>query len=383
MSESEPVVSQESPAPTSSPTESAGLVGVSGWSGVTADQVERFRRTLMALAAGLIILVAGVYLLREFAGLIQQIVAAVFLTYLLNPIRQSLSAKGLPTWLAITVTILGLGLITLMLTVVLQVGLADLSTKTPQYLGTLNDKLHRWSESERLPGLVRDTLAGMMANDQPILQRNLGLARSAIETGFKLISNAVVVLIYLIFLMAESGGLNRRIDEAMTPSRASETRRVLSEINHAVSGYLWVKTFVSAIVGVATTLLARWYNLDDPLVWGMLAFFLNFVPYLGSVVAIALPTMLALIKFDTAGPAIQIALLLFVVHNIVGYVIEPILTGRRLDLSPSLVIISLGFWAWIWGPAGLVLAVPLMSVIKIVMQHMAATRGAAMLMSNG
>jgi len=382
MSESPPVASQECPRPASSPIVSTGVAGVSGWSGVTTDQMEGFRHTLMALAAGLIVLVASVYLLREFAGLIQQIVTAVFLTYLLNPIRQWLTDKGLPTWLAITVTLSGLGLTILMLAAVLQVGLADLSTKMPQYLGILNDKLQRWSESEHLPGAIREGLAAMLADDRPLLERNLGLVRSALETGFKLVSNAVVVVIYLIFLMAESGGLRRRIDEAMTPKRASETRRVLSEINQAVSGYLWVKTFVSAIVGVATTLTAHWYQLDDPLVWGMLAFFLNFVPYLGSLVAIVLPTMLALIKFDTTGPAIQIALILFVVHNVVGYVVEPILTGRRLDLSPSLVIISLGFWAWVWGPVGMVLAVPLMSVIKIIMQHMDATKGAATLMSN-
>jgi predicted PurR-regulated permease PerM len=123
------------------------------------------------------------------------------------------------------------------------------------------------------------------------------------------------------------------------------------------------------------------FGVDFALLWGFLAFLLNFIPNIGSIVAVILPILIALLQFDSASTALILLVLLMTTQMIMGNVIEPKMMSFSLDLSPLLVLVALIFWGWIWGIWGMILAVPIMSILKIVFENVEALKPIGIVMS--
>jgi predicted PurR-regulated permease PerM len=124
------------------------------------------------------------------------------------------------------------------------------------------------------------------------------------------------------------------------------------------------------------------FGVDYPIFWGIVAFLLNFIPYLGSWVAVALPVLLSLVQFESPWRAVILLLILLSIQNAIGYAIEPSIAGSRLNLSPLVIILSLAFWGTLWGIVGMILAVPLVVVIKSILENIPETRPLATMLSN-
>ena len=135
-----------------------------------------------------------------------------------------------------------------------------------------------------------------------------------------------------------------------------------------MQNYLAIKTLVSLATGVTAGVLVWALGLDFPLLWGLLAFIFNYIPNLGSVLAGVPPVLLAILQLGP-GRAVAVALGYLVINTVFGNFIEPTLMGRRLGLSTLVVFLSLVFWGWVWGPVGMLLAVPLTMVIKIALEN--------------
>jgi predicted PurR-regulated permease PerM len=118
--------------------------------------------------------------------------------------------------------------------------------------------------------------------------------------------------------------------------------------------------------------------------WGVLIFLFNFIPYIGSLVAVSLPIVLSILQYAEEEPwkPLLIALLLLVVQRVVDNWVEPRLTGHKLGVSPLIVLLSLAFWAWLWGIVGMILAVPLTVISKIILENIRETKPLATLISN-
>jgi len=117
--------------------------------------------------------------------------------------------------------------------------------------------------------------------------------------------------------------------------------------------------------------------------WGVLIFLFNFIPYIGSLVAVTLPIILSILKYaDEPWKPLLITLLLLLIQRVVDNFIEPRLTGRKLGLSPLIVLLSLAFWGWLWGIVGMILAVPLTVIAKIILENIPETKPLATLLSN-
>src|SRR5262249_7601952 len=135
-----------------------------------------------------------------------------------------------------------------------------------------------------------------------------------------------------------------------------------------VQRYIRLKTGIALVAGVLLTGWCALLGLDFPLLWGLLVFVMNFIPTIGSLIATIPPVVLALPQFGP-GRAAVILLGFVVVHTLLGNVLEPSLMGRRLGLSTLVVLISLIFWGWLWGPVGMLLAVPLTMLVKISLEN--------------
>ena len=127
------------------------------------------------------------------------------------------------------------------------------------------------------------------------------------------------------------------------------------------------------MLGIATTVTMYWLGMPNPLLWGVVAFVLNYVPYAGSAATLVLLTVVAVVSFDSLGKALAAAGCYLVLTTVEGQVVQPILVGRRLDVRPLVVFLSLWFGGWLWGIAGVALAVPLLVAAKALRLELGAS----------
>ena len=157
---------------------------------------------------------------------------------------------------------------------------------------------------------------------------------------------------------------------------------VLSEIQRQTSRYLWLTTLISLGVGVATWAVLAIAHLPNALLWGAVAALLNFIPYVGTALSAVLIGAAALLTFDGIERTVIVLAAYSVIHVISGYIVTPIVLGRRLPLNQLALFVGLVFWTWVWGAAGAILAVPLTVMAKVVCDHVPRLRPVAVLLDN-
>lgn len=175
----------------------------------------------------------------------------------------------------------------------------------------------------------------------------------------------LLVLILMVFMLFEASTLRRKIQSAL--ASAIDIER-LGEVASDVQKYLAIKTFTSALTGTCVYFWVLFFNIDFPILWGLIAFLFNFIPVIGSIVA-SIPAILICLITHDVGTTIILTVGYIVINVGISNFFEPILFGQRLGLSPLVVFLSLLFWGFIWGPAGMLLSIPLTMVVKIFLEH--------------
>jgi len=191
------------------------------------------------------------------------------------------------------------------------------------------------------------------------------------------LSNTFLVLLTLIFILLEAAGLPKKI--AMISGGADWA----GEIGAAVRNYVAIKTWLSLATAVLLGLWLWWLGVEYWILWALLAFFFNFVPNIGSIIAAVPPVLLAIVQPDgSLSKALAVAIGYAVVNVVIGNAIEPRVMGRGLGLSTLVVFVSLVFWGWVLGPVGMLLSVPLTMITKIVLEGSEETRPLAILLGS-
>jgi len=208
--------------------------------------------------------------------------------------------------------------------------------------------------------------------------RSLG---SSIGSFLSLAANTVVVLLLMIFILLETEHFPARIVYAYGEARSVKILEVARTIVGDVMKYLSIKTLIAVITGLLFTGFLGACGVEFFVLWGVLAFVLHFIPYVGSYAAGLLPVAMIFIQF-TPGAALLMLAVLVIIQLVLGSYVEPRVMGRELKLSPLFIVLALAFWGWVWGIVGVFLAVPITATIKIVMENFSGTRGIARLMSD-
>jgi predicted PurR-regulated permease PerM len=195
------------------------------------------------------------------------------------------------------------------------------------------------------------------------------------------IINIILVLIFMMFILAGWTRLHRRIDRAFEPERAQRIAAMIESVEERVQTYLLAKTIISlgtALVGMGILVL---FGVDFVIICGLFIFLLNFIPNIGSVIASLFPLLLCFLEFGLSWKLPLLAACMVGLQMLFGNVLEPMLMGKGLNLSPLVVLLSLIFWGWVWGIIGMVLAVPLTATLKIIFEEIDTLRPIAILMS--
>jgi AI-2 transport protein TqsA len=315
-------------------------------------------RILVGVAA-LMIIVAG---LRAAQPILVPLALAAFLTVTSMPLLTELR-RYVPTFVAIPLVLLLIVALLVAIGAIATNSLLEIREALPRYVirfGVIYGDLLAWLAAHRvvLPGATEEVLV----TPTRIVNLATGLLRGF--AGF--MSVVFLVALITLFLFAEAAGVPRKIRAATGLSELDLNRygRIMNEVQR----YLAIKTATSLSTGILIGIWALVLGLDFALFWGLSAFLMNYIPTIGSLVAAVPAVLLALLQFGPGG-ALLVASGYLVVNTVIGSLIEPAVMGRGLGLSPFVVLLSLLFWGWVWGPIGALLSLPLTMVVKILLEN--------------
>lgn len=305
------------------------------------------------------------------------IAVAVLIWFLINALSDALARraprlpKGAPLAAAVFVLILGVVLV---------------STIITRNVGALTEGLT--GVDDRLVAAAEQGLAALGLDHRIDVGRVLrgfrfeDLMTAALSTAQGLVSDVGLVLLYVVFLLVDQRFYEPKLRAlAPDPEGRLRLRRTLKRIADETRAYLWLMFLISLGVGVATGLVLWAFGVAGAAFWGFLAFTLNFIPTIGSILGVAIPCVYALLTLSDPAILLLLAPALAAVQFTAGEVVLPRVMGDRLNLSAFAILLLLVVWGAMWGPAGMFLAIPITVILMIVFAEFAATRPIAIALS--
>lgn len=336
--------------------------------------------TLLAITLSLFLVCLSGWLLAAGRTLLLPFVIALIVWYLINALsglfrKIPIGTWRLPGWVALPLSLVAIFLAATLVFDMVTVNLAQLARDAPAY-------------QTRLEQVFSDVMRPLKLED-PIELRDLlpdAIVPRMVTAGASFLTtiagSASLVFIYVLFLLLEQSTFDRKLQRLFKdPAKASAAFTVRAEINRSITHYFGIKTAVSLVTGLITSGLMTAAGLPYAPLFGFIAFLLNFIPTVGSLISVVFPSVLALVSYDTLGPFVLIALGLGAVQFLLGNLIEPRLMGSSLNLSGLVIMLSLSFWGAIWGIVGMVICVPLTVVLLIICSKFEKTRPVAVLLS--
>ncbi|MHC4838629.1 MAG: AI-2E family transporter [Planctomycetota bacterium] len=355
----------------------------------------RPNRSVVVLLSILTVILVG-WVLHVGAAIIQPLVIALLLTVMLQPLVARMARLHIPPWLTVLALVAGLFIGLVQVGLVLQANVAQFLGETvaadPELIDPVLETQEELSSGFDWPKLVDGLEVRLQDSAMPQEVQDLfvesmreldlaGVVRGVIDGGLGFTSSLMLIMIYMMFIFAESTIFKRKI-LSLSEDR-EETQNILENIGKGIQRYLGVKTAVSLMTGSLCYFVLVMLQIPYALLFGLLTFLLNYIPTFGSIIAAIFPTVTALAVEASWSKAVMVIFCYLSVNITLGSVLEPRILGRELNLSPLVIIISVVVWAGLWGVVGAFLAVPITSAIQIVMLNSPRLRPVAILLSIG
>lgn len=328
----------------------------------------------LLLMACFVIVVAG---MRAAEQLLVPFFLSLFIAVLCSPPLVWMKSKGIPNGIAILLIIALVVVIGLLIGVIVGSSITSFKEDLPQYQQRLTGLSAALFEKLRQLGFNLD-LTQIKSSFNP--SAALTLAGSTVASFGNVMTNAFLILLTVVFILAEEVGFSDKI--RLANSDSAKTLEAVGRFTKAVNRYMAIKTALSLVTGLCVMVWLWVQGVDYFILWGLLAFLLNFVPTLGSILAAVPAVLLALVQLGPADAAITGVGFVFV-NVLIGNVIEPRVMGKGLDLSALVVFLSLVFWGWVLGPVGMLLSVPLTMTVKIALESFEDTRWVGVMLGSG
>ncbi len=325
----------------------------------------------------IVIFISGV-VLRVAKPVLFPFFLAIFLSFILSPILVFLTRYKVPKTISIAFILIASFFISYLLGALFYSSGKAFASDLSGYGEKLNSILNLLQEkigSHRLEGEPFDWTKQINFN------KMANFLLSSLGPFFSFISNLFLIFVFLIFILAGRGKILSKVKTSFPDPRGKKILDIIQKIDNQIQRYLAIKTVISLITGGLAFAVLAAFRVDFALVFGFFTFILNYIPNIGSIVATILPSTMALFQFGSAWPALWILIILSAIQVILGSLVEPRVMGEGLGLSPLAVLFSLFFWGWLWGLPGMVLAVPITSIIKIICSNIPSLNFVAVLIS--
>lgn len=327
---------------------------------------------LLFLMACLVVVVYGV---KFAAPILLPSSLALFLAVLSLPLVLFLRHRGVPVWAAIGLTVLGNVAVVGLIILLASSSFRELQTQIPHYATRLQDL-----QSSAIDWVGRRLglpLGSYARTDLFTAEEIVNFAGNVVGRIAQFLSMTFLVFLVMIFMLAEANAFPEKFRHVVgNQANMDRWAKVVQEMQ----SYLLIKTAISLATGVLIGVWASVTGLDFPVLLGLIAFLMNYVPTVGSIIAAIPALLLSLVMVGTLPHLLLVGLGYVVVNALLGSLLEPHLMGRRLGLSTLVVILSLIFWGWAWGPLGALLSVPLTVIVKIWLENTRDLRWVAVLL---
>lgn len=331
------------------------------------------RTRLIGIATIVVVIVA----LRMSRPVSMPVIAGLLVAAMAWPVRRWCE-RFMPRPLALLTTVLLVSAIALSLVAAIGWGGAEVGSRILERRDRL-ESLHRQASGAasrvgvRLPDLPGDGAGRGRSTPPPTPAAGGASQRSpaarAMAAAFSGLGLLALTIGFSALAMAEARDVRLRVRRRFPKEKAERILGISEEAARAVRRYVGVKALTSAITGSATLVIALAFGLDLALLWGALTFLLEFVPSVGSVLSVIPPVLYSFVQFDSLGRPLALAAALTVAQLTLGNYVDPRIEGRMLSLSPFVVLASIILWAWIWGPPGALLGVPITVALLTVAKH--------------
>ena len=334
-----------------------------------------------------IILSLVVVCLIYFKGLLQPFVLSLFTWYLISATKSTIAkirykGKAMPRRLASILALLLIFGIFYGLWSILSYNIQLIIEKSGEYSKNINGMVEAFGAIPLLDQLpvIEDVDKFIIDNLSSLdLQGYIGGIVNSLSLVF---GNFAVIIVYVIFLLLEENFIPVKLEQIFqNTDRKGTLQDILADIGKSINTYFFVKTSMSLLTGALSYIVLLLFGVDFAALWAFLIFLFNYIPYVGSLIATLLPALFAIFQFASFWPFLWVFLAVEAVQIFVGNYIEPKIMGKTLNLSPLFVILALSFWGSIWGIVGMILSVPIVSVIVIIMSHFPSTKNIAIFLS--
>ncbi len=334
----------------------------------------RGRTTLLSVAAVIIIIFA----MQAAKVLLVPFLLAVFLSLVSVRPLMFMQRQKIPPVVAVLLIVVVMMLILAVFGVIVGTSIAEFTAALPTYQARLDAMMKGFLQF----------LATRLDGDQPVENLGdvidpgwaMGMAATMLNALRDVLTNTFLIFLTMTFILLEASTFPVKITAAF--GGGDEHMVTFREFLVNLGRYLGIKTVVSLATGVTAWLLTWSVGLDFPLLWGLLAFLLNYIPVIGSIIAAIPPVLLALLQFGP-GASAGIGIGYVIINVTYANVIEPRLMGYGVGISPLVVLLSIVFWGWVFGPVGMLLSVPLTMTLKIALEINEDTRWIAVLLGSG
>lgn len=329
------------------------------------------------LSYALFATIAVIFMLYIGKNLLLPLAIAILINFVIQELKRKIGklhikGKHLPIRLQ---SILAFGIIVLGLVVfgnLLYSNVQNITAVLPTYQKNINQLFSQWGNI----GQIDLSLLSKEWLNKDMISSSV---RIAVESVSGVLSNSLIIFLYLVFILMESNLFSKKIE--LIYSENNKVSYILERINTSISQYLSLKTLTSFLTGFASFIILYALDINFAFFWAFLIFALNFIPTIGSLVATLFPTLIALLQYGNLYQPLIVLVAIGAVQFLVGNVIEPKIMGTSLNVSPLVVIVSLSFWGMIWGVTGMILSVPLTIVIIIIASQFKSTEWLAILLS--
>lgn len=331
---------------------------------------------LTSVFQGLIITLIVVFVLDTAESVILPFIFAVFLSFILEPLVNLLMKLKIPRTLSVIITIFFTFLVLYLVGLVIYASKKSFSTNFHTYEMHIKGMLE--SASISLEKFAGNPLNMNLENvDWFNTFQDFSITKSmlaGIGSFFSFLWNIILVIIFVVYLLVGKTNLYSKIERAFSKEKSKKIIKVFENIISQTQTYLNTKSLVSLITAALSLIVFKIFGLDFAIICAFLIFVFNFIPNFGSFIASVLPITIALVQFDSLWSVLWLTTLIVGIQFAIGNILEPRLMGRSLNLSPLMVILFLIFWGWIWGIAGMLLAVPILGTITIIFENIESLR---------
>lgn len=342
----------------------------------------RESRTVKISLAVLMIIAVGV-ILHLLQSIFKPLLIALILSYIFEPLIKLMQLIKIPKFVATFFVLIITFVFFYLIGLIIYSNVDTFSQEFPQYQIKINELYLKVIGILKIPHEEVVKFYSQIKWGELLQKLSLpSVLSSSIGSFISFLANLFLVLLFTIYILLGREHLISNIGKAFPGKHSQKIYDAMENINRGIQKYFFAKALISLGTGVSAAVVLLIFGVDFAWVWGLLTFLLNFIPNIGSVVSTVPPILVSIFQFGGFFPAMWIAILLISIQVTWGNVVEPAVMGKSLNMSPLVVIISLIFWGFVWGPIGMILAVPISSSIQIVCRNIEVLKPISILMAD-